>query len=275
MPKLSIVAGGLVLLVNVVVLSGIAYNRSEHSLAHLVLTERELTVINRYSSGDENSGMALELNWNMLSYSDNNKLEFRKWGSPEWLNKEKYRQLGIDVGSREEKDDYEIQSIEVIYVFEFDGADYQRALALSKGELEQARLELKKNPGDENLQSQVESLNAELQRLRLSESRLFIIDVALDQQVLLEKYQDKTKYLFLRGELQPYWSEKKLYAGLRDPFISSVHVPRPYSDMIENATGDERYDVYGKDPIEPRYLVNLNLGKRLEPWVDTVLIPEN
>ena len=63
MRKLLLSAVVLLLLTNVVVLAGVAYNRAGEPVVSLELTERELTLVRSYRRTDENSGTALSLQW--------------------------------------------------------------------------------------------------------------------------------------------------------------------------------------------------------------------
>ena len=63
MHKLILACVSLLLLSNVVVLAGVAYNRSGEPLASIELTERELPLRVTYNSTDDDSGTALSLKW--------------------------------------------------------------------------------------------------------------------------------------------------------------------------------------------------------------------
>ena len=63
MRKLMLSAVLLLLVTNIVVLSGVAYNRAGEPVVSLELTERELTMVQSYRRTDENSGTALLLQW--------------------------------------------------------------------------------------------------------------------------------------------------------------------------------------------------------------------
>ena len=62
-PKHSLIAGvGLIVVVNAIVLGGVAYNRSSEPESALRLSERELAAPMRGYGNKENSGIALALN---------------------------------------------------------------------------------------------------------------------------------------------------------------------------------------------------------------------
>ncbi|MDH5473099.1 MAG: DUF4824 family protein [Gammaproteobacteria bacterium] len=274
MSRLTIISAVLLLLVNVMVLAGVAYNRSDDKVTQLLLTERELSVVNDFSSADENSGMSLSINWSSLSRNKENKLITQRWGEPDWLSEDKLKQLGVDVDSIKvpgDDDRYrDVQSIEVVFVLEFDGDAYKTALTIAEKELAEATQKQQADADNKGLVRSLKNLKSKLERLQLSDTRLFIIDAGLDKQALIEKYSDKKQYLFISGELKPYWVDSKLTASVKDLFISRVHVPLPFSDIITRATQGEAFSNYGDEFIAPRYAVLLNLGKRLEPWIESV-----
>lgn len=254
MPKMVISSAALVLLVNLIVLLGVAYNRSDESVAQLVLTERELNLPQYYFWRKENSGMALPIRWSAL---DENKRKFSGYPysrTPDWLTESKVKSLGVDIDELKNikhKDFYGFSykriTREVIYVLEYNGQEYARALQLIKS------LSLK-----------------EQKRFKVAESRLFVIDVGLDKTSLLEKYNDKSKYLLLAGELRVIRNNNQLTASIRRLYIPRIHVPLPESELISKLTAERLFYQYNKEPIEPRFEIRLNIGKRLEPWIESV-----
>ena len=65
----------LLVLINIIVLSGVAYNRSGDPAALIWLTERELKM--SYRSYEENSGLSLCLDWRTLDKNE----EYRGYSS--------------------------------------------------------------------------------------------------------------------------------------------------------------------------------------------------
>lgn len=281
MNKLTIIAALLLILTNVIVLVGVAYNRSGEVEASLWLTERELAIRDYSYNNKENSGLALMIDWNVISTNsfrkNARKYSLYRGGSPDWLDENKLKQLAVDVDRLREyyqASDYgqdKILSIEVIYVLEYDGVSYQTVLTEAENETKQLREKLNNNPGDEDLSERLESREDWLKKLQISESRLIVIDAGLDAHVLREKYTDKSKFLLLVGELMPYWDDDKLVARVKQLFISSVHVPIPYANHITELTNREpKTSRYGDEPFMPRYQVKLNIGTRLEPWIQDI-----
>lgn len=254
MPKIVISSAALVLLVNLIVLLGVAYNRSGESVAQLVLTERELNLPQSYSWREENSGMALSIRWTAISRDKKNSLGYPFSRKPAWLSEAKLKSLGIDVdGLKNIKyknwydNSYQKITREVIYVFEYNGQAYNSALKRIKGLL---------------LKQQ--------RRFQIAESRIFVIDAGLDKESLLEKYNDKSKYLLLAGELKVIRNYDQLTGSISRLYIPKVHVSLPDSELISKLTADRPFHQYNKEPIEPRFEVRLNIGKRLEPWIESI-----
>ena len=213
MNKLTIIAALLLILTNVIVLVGVAYNRSGEVEASLWLTERELAIRDYSYNNKENSGLALMIDWNVISTNsfrkNARKYSLYRGGSPDWLDENKLKQLAVDVDRLREyyqASDYgqdKILSIEVIYVLEYDGVSYQTVLTEAENETKQLREKLNNNPGNEDLSERLESREDWLKKLQISESRLIVIDAGLDAHVLREKYRDESKFLLLEGELMP------------------------------------------------------------------------
>ena len=100
--KYSLIAGvGLIVVVNAIVLGGVAYNRSSEPESALRLSERELAAPMRGYGNKENSGIALALNWRVLP-AETHDAKKNAWayayngGSPDWLNPTKMLALGFE-----------------------------------------------------------------------------------------------------------------------------------------------------------------------------------
>lgn len=99
---LAIIAAVLLVLVNIIVLAGAAYNRSGDPIASLQLTERELSLpYYRAYNKKENSGLALRLSWKVApNFSEKNRYNrysLSNYTSPNWLTENKLKELGIDI----------------------------------------------------------------------------------------------------------------------------------------------------------------------------------
>jgi hypothetical protein len=80
--RLFVSGFALILIANVIALAGVAANRSGKPEAVIELTERELR-LPYYEMNDENSGLALHLNWRTLpEIKDDIYPFYSRWGSP-------------------------------------------------------------------------------------------------------------------------------------------------------------------------------------------------
>ena len=275
MRKLLLSAVVLLLLTNVVVLAGVAYNRAGEPVVSLELTERELTLVQSYRRTDENSGTALSLQWQVSGDGEPSNYRYARYRSPEWLDEAKLSALGFDLAALKrdkERDRRRWRSLarEVVIVLEYDAEAYQQALLLADRQVSQRREKLAESPGDEKLAKKLRQAEERLARLKLSQTRLYAVDAGLEQQALAEKYADSDKYLFVRGDIGPGWDGDVVTGRIQRLYIQQVHVPLPYSKQLAELTQGRRFNPYSKDPIPPRYRVRLNFGKRLEPWVAAV-----
>ncbi|MFK5912862.1 MAG: DUF4824 family protein [Woeseiaceae bacterium] len=279
--KQAVIAAALLLLTNIIVLAGVAYNRSGDIKTSILLTERELSLPYRSYSEKENSGLALRLNWNVIpdNIFENNYSSYYlgNYGNPAWLTEDKQKELGVDVDSIK-KDrgykDYKYKKInieEIIVVLEYDGESFKTVLKNAENDLVKERENVKENPDKKDLKKKLKNKEKSLEELKTSESRLIAIDAGLDLQTLRKKYNDSSKYLMLRGELRPYWNKKKLVARISQLFITRVHVSLPYSKKINEITKSKKTNNRYKNREEkPNYQVELKVGKRLEPWISGV-----
>ena len=279
--NLAIIAAALLVLVNIIVLAGAAYNRSGEPIASLQVTERELSPPYRYYNNKENSGLALRLNWkvapDLSEKSSYNRYSLSSYTSPNWLTENKLKELGIDIEkakANKNNSRYGYQrsdSVQVIVVLEYDGDSFQKILNNAEHDIKQYRTSVKKSPDNKELIRQLKQHEESLAALKLSASRLIAIDAGLELKALKEKYNDSSKYLMLRGEVRPRWSDDELKGRIRQLYISEVHVPLPYSKEINEITKRETTsNSYNRKKEKPRYQVELKEGKRLEFWAGDV-----
>ena len=280
MRKFIIAAVILLLLTNVVVLAGVAYNRSGAPQVSIELTERELPIQQSFGATDENSGTALSVEWKMFDPDADPKYIPSSYETSPWLNDAKLIELGFDIEKLKRNiDRYQYRTshltIEAILVLEYDGQTYREALALAESRAEALRNEVNDNPDDVNLATRYKNYSEQLTRLKQSRSRLYIIDAGHDIQTLIQKYADNDNYLFLRGEIGLRWNEDVIKGNIRQLSIQKLHIPLPFSQLLSGLAGEHRYYPYKTTSIPPRYTVKLNIGNRLEPWIESVTLNEN
>ncbi len=275
MRKFIVASVFLLLLTNIVVLAGVAYNRSGDPLLTIELTERELPIVVSAGSKDENSGTSLSLKWYVLSPDKDPEYLSTTYGSSTWLDDEKLTELGFDMKKfKSEPDKYRHRTshlaTEAVLVLEYQGDTYLKALAFVKEKAEQLRLMVAEYPGDESLANDLNNYVEQLTRLKVSQSRLYVVDAGLDVQALIGKYAGNNNYLLARGEIGLGWNEDDVSGRISQLYIRQVHVPLPLSEQLVTLANGEAYASNRNSSIPPRYKVRLNIGKRLEPWIESV-----
>jgi hypothetical protein len=262
LPKKTLIAGvGLIVVVNAIVLGGVAYNRSGEPESALHLSDRELTAPTRWYGNKENSGLALALNWRVLPPAphDPNKHSWASDGTADWLNEAKMVALGFEKSMPNQYPDKlsrirEPLPKDVLLVLELDGPAYQAALARAVKSSEGASAEAKTPASDALKREQHES------------SRLFVVDAGLDVAALRAQYPDRSRYAIVHGQVRANWRFDQNGAALAG-FVShvspeSVHVPLDWRQVFEGASA-----VRGDGPSPVAYAVEVKFGQRLEPWI--------
>lgn len=273
MSKLTIASVLLLLLTNVVVLSGVAYNRAGDPLVSIGLTERELPVKQFRAGKDEDSGTALSLRW-QIPYAKVPPYLYTNPSSPAWLDAAKLAELGFDLSKLKSKKEnwyrWPSETTDAVLVLEYQGDAYQHALAMTEHKVNQLSEKVESVPGDKKHSNKLKKYEEQLTRMKVSQTRLYMIDAGLDVQALAKKYSEKNKYLFVRGEIGVRWINDRIVGHVRRLYIDQLHVPLPYSQQLAVLTKGEGYNNRGAQPIPPRYQVQLKVGKRLEPWIESV-----
>lgn len=275
---LFILAFVLVVAVNGIVLSGVAFNRSGTPEAEVILSERELPL--PYRRHEENSGLALRLTWRTLGEEDDD----RGWrSSPAWLGAEKLQALGFDLRS-DGNGDGDRRSAKtplprkVLIVLENDGPAYREAVRRAAIALREAEDLVRVNPDNEKIREQFEQAEKHLRRERLTASRLFAVDAGRDPAILRRAYGDRTRFIIARGLVKPtyrYEKNKTRVSGyISGLVVENIHVPLALRERLDDILGAQQSR--RTDFAPPRYEVGLAYGRRFEPWVVSVkgLSPE-
>ncbi|MGB5582446.1 MAG: DUF4824 family protein [Gammaproteobacteria bacterium] len=280
MRKYLLAAAIVLLLANVIVLAGVAYNRSGAPLESIELTERELPVKRSFGVTRENTATALSIKWNIPGQNEDPTRMFSTRGLPSWLTEEKLEELGVDVEELERNRDTSQPGIipmliEAILVLEYEGGAYRHALGLAESWEVELQKEASSNPEDAALANRQKIFSRRLASLKHSQSRLYIIDAGLDILALRQKYAGKGNYLFMRGELGLWWSENAFDGRIWRLSIGEIHVPLPFSHVLSDLAGERGNYPHQTPTTQPRYTVRLSIGKRLEPWIESVALMEN
>jgi hypothetical protein len=259
---------------NIVVLTGVAANRSGSPEARLTLTERELQL--PYSMFDENSGLSLRLVWRILS-RDEDELNLPGSNPAVWFNAEKLEELGFAVNdyldSPDRARDYKKPlSREVFIVLEEDGEAYREAVQRAKTALAREQGPLPENSDVEESRRAVQQAEKRVTEERLTQSRLFAIDAGLDPEELRAGYPDRSRFIIARALVTPRFYEengrKKAEGYINRLSIQSIHVPLKHRQLFDTILAQDRSK--GREFRRPRYQVTVAYGSRLEPWIESV-----
>ena len=270
----TLLAGiGLIVLTNVIVLAGVAYNRSGTPESSITLTERELALPFFYGARKENSGISLHIQTRSKGSA---LIPYYYRQESNWLTQEKLAELGFDVTTpiddTSDWGDFKRQKEkEVIVVLEYNGEAWQAALNGAQQEVAEltAKQQATASPLSVEDQNKLKQAEVKLAREQNSASRLFLVDAGLNQDALRQQYPDNTRYLLLKGLAGVYVNrvnnKTRSYSGyIKSLSIPDINIPIDYHDVLKPAL-EQGYRSEQDQP--PRYEVTLNIGKRLEPWV--------
>ena len=275
----TLVAGiVLILATNAVALLGVAYNRGEPE-STLRLSGRELHLPYSWGFENENSGIALTLQWRVLTEQSDAPYRLRKsytgFGNvPDWLDKAILTALGFDVSKPEDTPQGRMHydkllPKEVLLVMELDGLAYSAALERMRQHLQKEEALLEANRGKKEFEERAKNAKRELYQEERINSRLFVIDAGLDVAGLRTRYPDRNRYAIVRGQIQPrlveYNRKFKVEGYISGLSIDQIQVPAIYRRVFEpllKSVQANRYDA----AVSP-YEVSVAFGKRLEPWI--------
>ncbi len=288
----TIIAICLLIVVNVVVLTGIAYNRSGEPVATITLTERELRLSSYSGYADsENTGLSVRLNWsagesyrNMLFSYDRRENE-----RTAWFNKAKLEAIGFDCklpldDPRAELHYQKLLPRKTYAALEYEGAAWESWLADSQAYLAKQEKQIQAEPDpEEHLKKMREDFDREVR----THTRLFVIDVGNDPETLRLKYGNQIRCLILPAvaKLEHYPSfmgdnkkkEPPRIAGeVTDILTDTIYVPKEHRATIEKVLQERLRrqkmsgDYSGYSERVPSYEVTFHVGKRAEPWIAAV-----
>lgn len=274
---LIIAAFAVVVVTNVVILAGAAWNRSTE-VSRLTLTQRELTLSSDWRASTENSGVSVSIQWRALGdfHADAgiNAAYAVRWGLAEWLDRAKLARLGFDVGYPADREGalehyQRMSSKEVILVLELDGEAYRTFLERLRLRRDVLASALGKSPDDGRLQRSLEVRKQRLEEAELDESRLFVIDAGLDLAAMMATYDGRPNVAFVRGLVSPQVIGKstkndteRVGGRIERLSIPAISVARNHHPAI--SVGDRH----------PTYAFTVAWGRRLEPWiVGTAAVP--
>jgi len=252
---------GLTILIgtNLAALGGVAYNRMGDTTSQLTLTERELSLPYNSGAQKENSGISLSINWRTPTvknetYYPYNSREIR-------LTIDELLSLGF--AQTDIKDNYWVESRELYWVFEFDGALHKAEIIKAEDKYRTAIATYEEQPSDTSSRKKNE-YSESLEREKTTNSRLFFIEVSADYESLSNKFSGQKNILIVKGLAKPYYNnnDKTYSLLLKHLSIRKILVPLEYVEALSNLKRDDRRDI-----TPPRYAVDISWGSRLEPWV--------
>lgn len=279
----------LIVLTNVVVLAGVAYNRSGEPDATVQLTERELHWQKRWDLTDkEDTGLYLNLKWSMPGF------KAYRWDythKKNWMDQQKLAELGFNTDfpleDKKASRYYSRQLPRQAYVvLEFNGDAYQNWLKEARKRIEEIKQELmeeKKEKKKKDLENDLRRIQQEL----ITQSHLFAIDAGRDTQALRKQYSDQSKYIITPAvfDISMHYTPRKkeeskspqkpyLSGWVREISIPEIHVPSDYRSFFTSGIKTHTITYLPRDKpladLESRYQVTLNYGRRHEPWIADV-----
>lgn len=273
-PGLFLAGSALVLLVNAVVLAGVAWNRSGTPEAVLQLGERELERPMYWQDDREDSGLALTLRWR-LPVADSpvdGYLMHAAYGPAGWLDAARLEALGFKLPPLPEDGTARLRhplARELWLVLEFDGPAYAHSLQVARDSLAAAESALQANPADPGSELRAENARELFQRASEEWSRLFVVDAGREPGALRARYVDRERHAIVRGRVRPFvqWNGP---AGLQRPewrgqveaiSVARINVPLPLRQAFGTLPGD------ASPEQRARYEVMLAYGRRGEPWI--------
>lgn len=272
--RLLVAAAGLVVLVNAVVLAGVAWNRAGEPEARLTLTERELR-LERDTRREENSGVSLAFVTNDLRTALD-----EPWRHPgdAWLGAGTLAALGFDVRPLPDDDgdqparrpgrQPERRGYVVLQLGGSAWAAWEARAAATVAAMERDAAAGKATV--EQLQLQRDWLARE----RRSGSRLFPVDAGLDAAALRRAWPDRAAFLILPATFGVSYafhssarpSERYQVEGFFRLLTDELQVPR----RLQGALPREPARSADDRKLAPRFEVTVAAGRRLEPWIEAL-----
>lgn len=287
-----LIAVGLVLLVNAVVLVGVAANRSGEPDAVVTLTERELPLSSYDGYAErENTGLSLRLSW-VQGRTGSVRAAFppaRRRGRPAWFDKAKLEAIGFDCAMPLDDPSAALHYDKMLprktfVVLEYEGAAWESWLEEGREELAGMEEQIVKG---EVSPKQRKDAGKEFEREARTCSRLFAVDVGNDPAALRERYGDRGRFLILPSTVRLLYtrpddaaderrSPPYLEGSIADVLTDEIFVPKEHRAVLEkllHADGrmnNGEYSAYAHRNRGPLYAVTVHVGKRHEPWVEDV-----
>jgi hypothetical protein len=279
----------LLVLINIIVLAGVARNRSGSPEAVVELTERELPLRFYQRSADrENTGMSLRLDWNEYPVYSKSFHRNSRGLKYDWFDQSKLESVGFDcsVPLTDPKAEllYEKMLPRKAYaVLEFEGIAWNAWRKREQQDLSEIADKVKKGAAT---QIDLREAQKEYEHELKTHSRLFAVDAGNGPAKLRQQYPDSRRYLIMPAQVRLTYTRgynvetkksepPKLTGYISEILVDDIHVPKTMRAVLDALTvkgksQPESYYPYGANRQEPRYKVALYYGKRYEPWVANI-----
>jgi hypothetical protein len=276
------IGAGVLVLANVVALSGAGYNRAGQPESKLVLSERELSLFNATSiAGRENTGLSVRIDWcanpadRPRGDEDVPAFPGRCYEhTPAWFDRGKLASLGFDLelAARERgaAEFYSRQSPRHAYVvLELNGAAYETMLASYRSAARATDSSAALRP-DSLLEKRAVNARNALAVAERRMTRLFAVDAGPELAALRAKYPNRTRFAIMHATVQPVLvqgARLTVLGQISDVEPGRIHVPKQFRRAFEGLASRPYWEplVNGQQPASRE--ITIALGKRLEPWV--------
>lgn len=289
LPRLA-ASAALVVLTNVIVLIGVTYNRSGEPEAEITLTEREMPLSYAAYRSEENTGLALRLDWQHPGHRWH-AIMFESQLEPNWFDQGKLEKIGYDCSlplSDPFAEQYYDRMLprEAYVVLAYRGEAWTHWIEEWDRDKVFLLDQIKKG---KRSKEDFERFNEAYARSGKTDSRLLAVDVGVDPLELRQRYPERRQFVIVQAQTRLQLArEGKTSSGKHRPshlrgdvthlLIDDIHVPFEQRAMLDSLLRSEaerrarphRPYVNADELKEPRYEVTLRFGKRYEPWITSI-----
>lgn len=273
-------SAGLVVLTNVIVLVGVAYNRGGEPEAEITLTEREAPLSYEAFRSDENTELSLRLHWQNPAHRWH-AVMVEPRSEPGWFDQARLEAVGYDCSlplSDPAAEQYydKLLPREAFVVLGYGGEPWTRWLEQWAQDKVFMAEQVEKGKWSKN---DLERFSEAYERLPRTGSRLLAVDVGSDPIQLRQRYPERDRFVIVRAEMRLYLvREGKTASGERHAaylrgevthlLIDEIHVPFELRTVLDTLSHGP---LVRPDGVKaPRYEVTLRFGRRHEPWITAI-----
>ena len=247
----------------------------------MTLSQRELSMPWGWGMAQDNSGLALGLNWRVR---DGSAVEYAyggdgyHGGTPEWLDEPRMKALGFDTAPVPDdsagRRRFERQLPRpALLVLELAGPAWQEALERARQNAARHEAARLANADSKEFTDRAKRAQEQLQREESANSRLFAVDAGVDRAALRAKYPDRNRFLILKATLRPRLETQdrktRVTGYVSELGAKRINVPHALRPTLEPVLRKPR-----NRPDEPadRFEATVAVGQRLEPWIESVAL---